>query len=232
MIQVQSANSSIFVNAAFSPPLFEWKGVPAQFFEMVHSALTPNLAISPRDFSVHIGNSLDDVLAKFNIFGGASAVTLSAERLSIEFPNVSSKEYEFVLHLMSQIDASFSIKFPDRKRTTLQITSFEHADIVSDYTSIAYLEQFSIPSAKRICAENEALHLPSGKFVMSGNDATWRALCSVELSEQVANALFLHFELTLLNLWESDTFDSKMKRFKQISDLCMEALDLEWANDE
>ena len=231
MLQVRSANSSIFVNATFSPPLFEWQGVAARFFEMVHSALTPNINISPRDFSAHAGNNLSDVWAKYNFFGGASSVVLSSEKLSIEFPNIASTEYEMILRLIGQIDASFPVKFPDRKFSTIQAVVYEHAHISSDRTPAEYMHRYSMPEVGNICRDIGAVQIPSARFSIVGNDGTWRASCLVEPSDYIPSALFLHFDIALLKLGLNETFDGKLGRINHISGACMTALELERIGD-
>ena len=230
MIQVRSANTSIFVNAAFAPPLFEWQGVAARFFEMVHSALTPSFTVNPRDFSARTGSSLDEVWARYNIFGGSSAVVLSAEKLSIEFPNVLPTEYEIVLRIIGQMDTSFSVKFPDRQYTSIQATVFEHAQIIAGGSPAEYLYKYAIPSVNKLCEDIGAVQVPSGQFSIMGNDGTWRASCLVEKSEHVQNGLFLHFDIALLSLGQNEPFDSKFGRINNISNACMTSLGLEREN--
>ena len=227
MLQVRSANSSIFVNATFSPPLFEWQGVAARFFDMIHGALTPNITINPRDFSAYAGNNLGDVWARFNFFGGNSLVMLSAEKLSIEFPNIAPTEYEMTLRLIGQIDASFPIKFSNRRFNAIQTVVYEHAHIFSGSTSAEYMHQYSIPEVSKISGDIGAVHVPSARFSLVGNDGAWRASCLVESSEYVSNALFLHFDISLLKLGPNDSFDSKFSRINRISEACMAALHLE-----
>ena len=230
MIQVRSANSSIFVNAAFLPPLFEWQGVTGRFFEMVHSALTPTITMSPRDFSVHNGNSLDDIWVKYNVYGGASSIALSAEKLSVEFPNISPTEYEAALRIIGQIDASFPVIFPDRKYNSIQTTVYEHVQIIASGSPGEYLYRYAIPTVNKACEEIGAVQVPSGRFSIVGKDGVWRASCLVEMSEHVQNALFLHFDITLLELSQNEPFNSKFGRINSISNACMMGLGLERVN--
>ncbi|MDE0391312.1 MAG: hypothetical protein OXI57_04490 [Rhodospirillales bacterium] len=227
MLQVQSANSSIFVNATFSPPLFEWQGVAARFFDMIHGALTPNITINPRDFSAYAGNNLGDVWARFNFFGGNSVVVLTAEKLSIEFPNIAPTEYEMALRLIGQIDASFPTKFSDRRYNAIQIMVYEHAHIFSGSPPTEYMHRYSMQQVSNISRDIGAVHVPSARFSLVGNDGDWRASCMVETSEYVPNALFLHFDISLLKLGVNDSFDSKFSRINRISEACMAALHLE-----
>ena len=228
MIQVRSARSSIFLNSTFAPPIFDWQGVPARFFEMVHTALSPGIVISPQDFSVRQGNSLDEVGAKYSLFGGPASINLSSEVLSIEFPNVSDTEYEMALRIINSIDKHFCIDFPNRKYTTVQMATFEHAEFVSEEEVIAYLGRYRVSSIDKACATFGAVYAPSGRFFLSGK--TWSALCSVERSEHSSNAVFLHFDLTLYAIQENETFYDKMSQFKRVSNVCMNALDLEWVD--
>ncbi len=60
-------------------------------FEMIESALVPELGISsPNKFAVQPDDSIGEVAARNNIFGRPNSVSLLANKLTPEFPNVYS----------------------------------------------------------------------------------------------------------------------------------------------
>lgn len=219
------------MNVSFAPPLFQWGGVPARFFEMVHGVLAPNLVVRSEDFAVQ-GRSLSDVVAKYAIFGGRNAVSLHAEKLSIEFSYVLPDDHELVLQVMGAIDAGFSEKFPECRWASVQATIFQHAEVVAGGSAVDYLARYTIPSVAKVFGDVDAgaVHDPAGRFFAAGNDGAWRAQCSVERSEAETSALFLNFDVTLLKVDANDGFDARLARIQNIVNACTSALDMEWEN--
>ena len=232
MLKVRSAKSSVVINIGFVSPFFEWQGVSARFFEMIHNALSTKIVINACDFTAMGENSLGDVVAKYNIFGGPSFVALSAEKLSMEFPNVLSGEYDLAMQIIGPVESSFPNTFPECQYATIQSIFYEHVEVVDGGVAADYLSRYAIPSADKVFGEIGAVHAPNGRFAVVGSDATWRALCSVERSESLENALFLNFDLTLFKVNTSDSFDNKLNRVNAIATACAAALDLEWDRAE
>ena len=232
MIKVKSEKSSVFVNIAFRPPLFEWHNVPTRFFEMIYDALTSELVINPRDFNVNTSSSLGDVVVRYNVFGGECCVNLSAEKLSMEFPNLLTGEYLLAGQIMQAVESSFPVKFPECQYSSIQYTAYEHATIVDGSSATDYLERYAIQSVERLSKETGGVIELMGRFAITDSDEAWRALCTVERSAVFENALFTHFDVTLTNVVTSDAFKTKLDKLMHVTKKCTSGLDIEWEHAE
>jgi len=232
MVKVRPASSSIFVEVGFRRPIFEWQGVPARFFEMLHSALSSQFAMSPRDFTVTPGNSLSDVAARYNILGGASSVALSADKVLFEFRNLRPADYQLVLRILQAVDEKFGLAFPENEYSRIHSNSFDHVEFADNTSADDYLTRYKIAPVETAFSQIGVAYHAAGRFGVTATDGSWFAVCTVEKSEVAANGLFIHFDITLSQIQKSDPFEAKLERARRVSLACMAALGLEWVNAE
>ena len=232
MVKVRTTRVSLIVNIEFAPPLFDWNGVPGRFFAFVHGALAPEIFVSPRDFSVAAANSMDEVAARYNIFGGASTIALSAEKLSMEFLNLSVEEYQLIGKIVQAVETGFPRSFPECQYTAIHSMSHYHAEVLGENTASGYLSRYAIPSVDKVLGAMGAVTTAAARFSAVGNDASWSARASVERSEVLENGLFVNMEARLLRVEASDPFEAKWNRLARIDEACESALDLEWEHGE
>ena len=69
MVSVRPERASAYLRIAFARPLFDWQNAPRQFFEALYDALSPLVAVSAGDFNVRVSNSLNEVAARYELFG-------------------------------------------------------------------------------------------------------------------------------------------------------------------
>ena len=229
MHKITLARSGVSVDIAFESPFFDWHGVTARFFKMVHSTLSPKISIEPSNFSVANGNSLGDVMAKFNVFGGTSSITMSTEKLSLDFPNLLPGESELAYEIIGSVEGGFLKEFRECRYSTIRHVSYKHVEILQDGAASTYLARYAIPSVNQICQDNNSImHMPMGRFTIMDSNAAWRALCSIEHSAVIENALFLYSEVSLMGVNMNDTFDAHLERIANITSICEFAFELEW----
>ena len=230
MVKVTSRRSSTTLDIAIAPPFFNWNVVPPKFFEMVHGTLSPKYLITANDFSVVSGNSLGEVAAKYNIFGGPSSVTLHAERLYMDFSTLFPDDVSIVLDIMEQLYTGFHKTFPDRQCETIQAAVGEHVEIIDGTAVSDYLSRYAIPATHKTSGERNIVFTPGSLFVAVDNDATWRLGCKVEKSELLENGLYLHINITFLKVAEAygNDFQILLDRYRGIVDACSSTLDLDW----
>ena len=214
------------MNAFFTPPIFDRGEIPARFFDLVYSSLTQKFMVDLNDLQVLHGNALGDVVAKYKIFGGNSTISMSAGKLSAEFPMAWPSDYLVIEQFLNAIGAGFSEKFPASKFTKVQASVHEHAKIVSGGSASEYLAQFEIPSVNSRFRELGASYIPGARFVIQENEAVWQALCSVEQSLSLADGLFLNYDVTLENIDPNKTLDRQLKQIRTIMGQCESALEL------
>ena len=134
MVGVRPARASAYLRIAFARPLFDWQDAPRKFFEAMYSALSPMVAVSAADFSVRVSNSLNEVAARYDLFGGPNAVVLSAQHLSLEFPDLVLSDYGLAARIAESVDQRFHSDFPECGRSGMRLTLNEHLDILGPGT--------------------------------------------------------------------------------------------------
>ncbi|MDE0302622.1 MAG: hypothetical protein OXJ38_05360 [Gammaproteobacteria bacterium] len=228
MDKITPARSGVSVVVTFESPFFDWHGVTARFFEMVHSALSSKISIEPSNFSVANGNSLGDVMARFNVFGGTSSITISAEKLSLDFPNLLPGESDLAYEIIRSVESGFLKEFRECRYSTIRHMSYKHVELYQDGPISMYLQRYAIPSVSELCNNTDIVHMPTGRFTLTDSNATWRALCSIERSEVLENGLFLYSEVALMGVNMNETFDAHLERILNIVSICESAFELEW----
>ena len=228
MVKIRSDSYSLNIQFNFDSPLFDWQSASFRFFEMIYSALTPDLTISAREFTQTGGTSLGDLVVQYNIFGGTNYIALSAENLSIDFENLSRIDNELALNIIKSVESGFLEKFSDCKYSTIRVTVFEHVTVIEGDSATDYLARYAIQSVHKVCSEVGAKQFPTGRFFIKGID--WNARCFVEESIKSPNSLFLNFDMSILNVDQNDDFDKKADRVGKILNTCTSALELERIN--
>lgn len=223
MFKVRQQQASALLNIVFSPPFFSWNGVEARFFQMVHDALQPLIMVKPEDFAIAPATNLGEVSARYSIFGGASTVSLFANRLTMNFPKLSREDTPLIQSIVGALDTGFTERFQEQQYNTMQVVSAEHATIDCAGGAADYLVRYAVPSASRL---NNTVLTPGAHFGLGDKDAAWRALCTVEKSEILEDGLFLKFDVTFLKVPEGG-FDDRLQRYRQVIDTCLSALELE-----
>ncbi len=226
MVKLRSERVTIILNAVFDPPIFQRSEIPARFYDLIYSSLTPEFTVDLNDLQVLHGNSLGDAVVKYKIFGGNSMISMSSDKLFAEFPMALPGDYQIIERLLYAIGAGFCEKFPNSKITQVQVSGHEHASVVSGSTAREYLAQFEIPAVNSRFHELGASYTPGARFMISGNKAAWQALCSLEQSLYLADGLFLTYDVTLKEVVPGETLDVQMKRVKNITEECASALEL------
>ncbi len=86
MVKLRSKRVTTILNTFFTPPMFHRGEIPARFFDLVYSSLTPKFMFDLNDLQVLHGNTLGAVVAKYRIFGDNNTISMSADKLSAGFP--------------------------------------------------------------------------------------------------------------------------------------------------
>ena len=231
VVGVRPARASAYLRISFARPLFDWQNAPRQFFEAMHSALSPTIAVSVADFSVRNSNSLNEVAARYELFGGPNAVVLSAGNLSLEFSDLVLDDYGLAARIAESVDQRLHADFPECGRAGMRLTLNEHLDVLGPGRAEDYLSRYAIPTVGSAFARSAGLHQHGALFSTTDVDKHWRAHCSVERSEVLDNALFLTRDVMLLNVDESVAPRSRLALMWEVIDTCARALDLEVSHE-
>ena len=197
---------------------------------MLTAALPPNFVDNPRFFSVTSGDSLDEVCARYNIFGTSDTITLTAEMLSMNFRDCSLDRLQGILTLIQGVESGFLTHFSECNYDFIEVISADHVTILDGGTALDYLDRYAIPSMDEAFASDEIENIPSPRFSVKDRKNKWSINCFVEQSEVVDNGLFFHLETRLLQVASSDAFQQKYDRVLQIRGACARALNLEFTD--
>ncbi len=231
MFKIRSSNISVNVSFNYSPTIFEWQNVSSRYFEMIESKLVPILGISDLgNFTVQSGNSVGDIVARYDIFGGKNSVSLRANSLSAEFPNLLPGDSELVINIIRAVYSGFRERFSERKCSVTQVRLFDHVKLI-DGKSQEYLYRYLKPFQNTKPNELDLEFEPTGRIFVKSIVDNWNAICMVEKSELLENSLFLQIILTL-NINEDDNFDTILDSFYRHFNSCVSILDLQYTNEE
>ena len=229
-MKVKSLRNTILVHFKFRRPIFEWQGVPGQFFDSLYRTLTPRFVVNAADFSTHWGASLNDMQAKYAIFGGASHVTLAADRLMVEFWNIAPGENKLALEIMQLVDKAMSSSLPETEINSISLRSSEHVEVTDGTDISSYLTKFDHPSVKAAFSSLDAIVEPSGRFITKATNQSWDCSCMIERSLMTSNGFFIQMDINLYNLPKPSTFEDRMRQAARISKACSASLDMEITN--
>ena len=199
----------------------------AEIFAMIHDTLSDDVAMNPGDFSVVASNNLAEVVARCDIFGGNSNISLRSDRLSMEFPTLVPGDEKLVLSILQKVATAFRQTFPDHRYTTVQAGLFQHGAIPDDVAVGEYLARHGTVAADSALGDVETVHRPAVCCGTRAADGTWRANCTLEQSGILPNGLFMNLDVVFPNVDEDSGFQDWVEHILVVADGCMNALELE-----
>ena len=234
MTSVRMQQCAIHVSVEFAAPLLDWNGVATRFFSMIQRELVNVIQIKPLDFVERNGNSPGESEAIYRVFGGPSAITLSAEKLLLSFPNLVPSDFELLVKMMKAVDDGFSREFADYELRSIRCSFDGHADIADGNPVADYLDRYrdrDTYAASIFQNYGSAIYSQGTRFSVRDEEGKWVLFCLAEKSESVQNGLFLNLDATILELGTNDDFDTRLKRVLDLVIVCFNALKLEWNNE-
>lgn len=229
MVSVASRRSSVRANVTISPIIIDWNGVAPKFFSMIHDALSGEVAIDLSDFNAVAGTNLGELIARYSILGSRSNISLRADNLSFEFPSLVPGDVELTLRIMETTVTAFGQAFPGHRFSAVQAGLFDHAEILDDKDAVDYLARYAIAGVDHAFGNVKTVHQPAVRFGATAADGAWRANCTLEKSELLANGLFMNLDVVLPNVDEGAGFRDWLDCFRAVFDGCANALELEWS---
>ena len=219
---------SLHVNITLSPFFFDWHGVAPKFFEMIHDAFSDDIVVGPGDLSVVASNNLAEVVARYDIFGGTSNISLHSDRLTMDFPTLVPEDENLVLRILEKVTTAFPHVFPGHRYSTVHAGLFQHGAIPDDVVVTEYLARNGNAVTDDAFGDMEIVYQPAVRFGVRAADGAWRATYTVEQSGILPNGLFMNLEVVFPNVDESSSFQDWVKDFLAVADGCMGVLELEW----
>lgn len=228
MLNVKWQRISLRVNIIVSPFFFDWHGIAPRFFQMIHDALSDDIAVNPGDFSMSASNNLADVVARYDIFGATSNVSLRSDRLTMEFPNLIPEDEQLVLRILEKVATAFPLAFPGHRYSRVHASLFQHGAVPDDVAVTEYLARHGNAVTDNAFGEMETVYQPAVRFSIRATEGTWRATCTLEQSEILPNGMFMDLDVVFPSVDESSGFQDWVKSFHVVADGCKGVLELEW----
>src|SRR6516165_319271 len=114
MFRVKLNRGNLSVSLPFVRPLMQQPQTLAPtFFELIYGALVPDYPVTVAELSAGAGNKLNDIFARFNLYGGPNATTLYTDRLAFDFVNLIPTDYPIVYDLMRRVHDAVPSVFPN-----------------------------------------------------------------------------------------------------------------------
>lgn len=226
-VKFKSLRDNLHVQLIFSKPIFEWHQISARFFEMIHESLSSKFPLSPTDFSLQTSALLSEVRAKYNIFGGASSITLYSDRLAIDLPNLVPNEYPVAWDILASIHDGFVSSFSELNYDRVEAQSYEHLDLSREDFVTELLGRHRVAEVDSAFVSTPIVNQPAVRFSVVAQDQKWQCGIMAERSLISATAIFVSLTISLRKVDRSLSFLEKATLAQYLTKSCLSALGLE-----
>jgi hypothetical protein len=217
----------VHVQQYFDGFALEWRELPARFFRELYDALGQRLNIQPVELSANAGTQLSEVRARYSIYGGPSAVTLMADRIAFDFPNITVSDLALVYEIMGSIHDRFPNAFPELKLGRVEVQGMSHLDVGSQENVNAFFERFKIPTLSDAFNDLPAQIICGPKFHITSEDGKWKCNVVAEPSQVSSTAIFAVINSTLIKSEPTAKYLDKAGVINNLAQRCLNALNLE-----
>jgi hypothetical protein len=83
-----------------------------KFFDMIFTAVGGKIPVNAKEFSAVMSANVGEVHARYNVYGGASSLSVFADRLSADFPVLTPADYPLVRVLLKTAHDAFAAECP------------------------------------------------------------------------------------------------------------------------
>jgi hypothetical protein len=226
----RSLRETLNVQLHFQRPIFDWTGVIPKFFKMIFTAVGAKIPVNPKEFSAVASNNVGEVQGRYSVYGGSSAISIFADRLSAEFPLLTPVDYPLVRTLLETVHDSFMSEFSDVPIASVEYSSADHIEILPPHTVKEFLAAHRCVAVEETF-KDEAVYQPGIKFNLKGTGRPWEYSVVAEQSLLHAAALFVSHTLILNDAAKLPTFRDKVELGYHVEQMALKALKLERADD-
>ena len=225
-VKYRPLRSTQQVELFFERPIFDWTGVMPKFFGMIFTGVGAKIPVNSKEFSAVTSANVGEVQGRYNIYGGPSSISIFADRLSIDFPVLSTSDYPLVIDLLKTIHDGFASEFSNYPVRRMQSSSTDHIELLPPNTVTEFLARHRLPSLGETFGA-EAIIEPGIKFSVKGTTVAWEYAVTAEQSLFHAAALFVTHTLKLNDITKLPTFEDKVALGIHVEGLTLKALGLE-----
>ncbi|MCK1523044.1 hypothetical protein [Bradyrhizobium sp. 17] len=220
----------IHVQQYFDGIALEWRDLPPRFFKSLHGALAERLNIQASELSANPSSRLSEVYARYNVYGGSSAVTLFADRIAFDFPGITGSDLPLIYEIMGAVHDNFPAAFPELKFGRAEVQDLCHFDLGSQDQVSAFFERFVFQSVSDSFKDYPSQITFGPKFQVVSEDGRFRSSAFVESSALSSTAIFGSINSTLAMTEGSKPFLEKAQFMQSLTQRCLNGLDLEIDN--
>lgn len=215
---------------AFDRPIFDWTGVMARFFDLILKQVGARVPVNVNEFSTHAPSKVSDIYARYNVYGGPSSVTLYADKLTIDFPNLSPADIPLVGELLKFVHDGVAAEFTQISYSRVDIQSGTHMEVLPPDSTKDVLDRYQIKSVQDTFREAGAVTEGCIKFAAKSSSPPWSYSLSVEQSLLNAAAVFVFSTVSLTDAKAIPTFEEKIKLIASIAGLALKSFGAEQVN--
>ena len=218
------------VQLTFDRPIFDWTGVMQAFFEMIFTRVGVAIPVSVNEFSTFASGKLNEMHARYNVYGGPSSVSLFANKLAIDFPNLLPGDIPLVGQLQKIVHDGFAAEFKQVSYSRVDMQSGSHLEVLPPDTVKEALAKYQIQDVADVFREAGAITEPGIKFAAKSSSPPWSYSLMVEQSLLNASALYAHASVSLTDPKTVPTFEDKIELIAHIGKLALKAFGAEQVN--
>lgn len=217
--------ADINIQQVFERPLLDWDTAAKRFFGTVYDGLNKKYTVSPRDLSVIPGTTLGEVSSNYNIFGGASSIYLSADRITANFVGISTKDLETALDIQGGVQARFEADFPECRIKSVEMRWQGHVRL-HDIKIVDFLQQFEVGSVKGALEKSGWKPNIGLRFRAVRAEPTGEFEMTAERSLAFEDALFISRAVVLKDIASNEPFDGRIAALVRLDEEGLRAANL------
>lgn len=204
----KSLRSDVTIQIEFAEPIFAWRDMQDRFFSAIYHSLQPQFSVTTRDFSIAQTPVLGEHFVRYNLFAGANAISLYADKLLFEYRNLIPSDYAAVTQITKLAHDGFSENFKEIELKAVEYQAYEHVEIL-DGTPAAFLGQFAAPELKARATRLPGEFRPGVRFRRVNVDQKTVVSLNAEDSMLSAKAVFFAMSVTISDATAIPTFEQK-----------------------
>lgn len=212
---------------SFDRPIFDWTGVMPNFFNLIFKRVGARIPVSVNEFSAYTSVKLSEVYARYNVYGGPSSVSLFADKLAIDFPNLVPGDIPLVGELLKIIHDGFAAEFTQVSYGRVDIQSGAHLEVLPPDTVKDFLARYQFKSVEDTFREAGAVTEPGVKFAAKSFSPQWSYSLMAEQSLLNAAAVYAYASISLTDAKTVPTFEEKNRLAASITGLTLKAFGAE-----
>jgi hypothetical protein len=210
LVRIRPLRNAYSVNLYFASPIFDWANLVPRFFEVIYASLGTQIPVTLNELSTPARSNAGECIARYNVFGGPSSISLYLDRVAADFPALNPGDYPLVQLLLRTVHDGLATNFPNLVAKRLESASSEHVEVLPPGTAGEILQPYCIASVEEDFKPN-AINEPGIKFTLKSVTApSWQYAILIEKSILHAGGLFISQQLKLGELDTLSSFEQKV----------------------